>query len=397
MLWQSVKMAWSSILGNKLRSFLTMLGIIIGVLALVVLVSIASGATGQVTEVVASLGTNLLSVNIMDSKERPVKMTEVMGLSDLEYMGEIAPTAIDSMNLSAGGTSERAMVTGTTGGYFIIEGMETQAGRLLNQADINNHVNAVVVNEAVTEDILKTEEPWQAISMELSIRGIPYTVVGVLAEQEEMEGMQMFAMSPYTAYIPYTSLMRLSDSVANVTSFYCSADEDAHLDALEKELSNWLYKRLDEDDEAFSIINMSTIMSAMDRIMSAMTTMLGGIAAISLLVGGIGIMNIMLVSVTERTREIGIRKAIGATEGSILMQFLIEALLLSLLGCLLGILASWGILEVVNHVSSYSFAMEGSVVSAASAFSIMIGMIFGLYPARKAARKKPIDALHYGG
>ena len=142
---------------------------------------------------------------------------------------------------------------------------------------------------------------------------------------------------------------------------------------------------------------MSSIMGAMDRIMSAMTTMLGGIAAISLLVGGIGIMNIMLVSVTERTREIGIRKAIGAGQGSILMQFLIEALLLSLMGCMLGVLLSGFLLYLINAVSGYDFSMRPNVVFLASAFSLVIGMIFGIYPARKAAKKKPIDALHYAG
>ena len=162
-------------------------------------------------------------------------------------------------------------------------------------------------------------------------------------------------------------------------------------------MGQWLLHRFDNDEKAFTIINMSTIMSAMDRITATMAALLGGIAAISLVVGGIGIMNIMLVSVTERTREIGIRKAIGAGQGSILLQFLIEALMLSLMGCALGVAISYTILKVINIVSGHSFAMKPDVVILATVFSLIIGVIFGIYPARKAAKKKPIDALHYGG
>ena len=158
-----------------------------------------------------------------------------------------------------------------------------------------------------------------------------------------------------------------------------------------------MLRRFDNDETAFTIINMSTIMGAMDQIMHTMTVMLGGIAAISLLVGGIGIMNIMLVSVTERTREIGIRKAIGAGQGTILLQFLIEALMLSLMGCALGVASSYGILRLIHAVSGSDFPMSPQIVTVSVVFSLAIGMIFGIYPARKAAKKKPIDALHYAG
>ena len=174
-------------------------------------------------------------------------------------------------------------------------------------------------------------------------------------------------------------------------------ESDEMLDSAQQNLENWLTARFEGDDEAYTVINMSAVADTMDSVMNTMAVMLGGIAAISLLVGGIGIMNIMLVSVTERTREIGIRKAIGATNGSILLQFLIEALMVSLMGCILGIGLSWLIIQIVNAIAGYSYEMNKTVVIVATAFSTLTGLIFGLYPARKAAAKKPIDALHYAG
>ncbi|MBR2529362.1 MAG: ABC transporter permease [Blautia sp.] len=396
MLWQSLKMAWNSVISNKLRSFLTMLGIIIGVLALVVLVSIASGATSEVTDVVSSLGTDLLTVTILDDKERPIRFSELNELKALPHMGEISPSAIDMQSISAYGKSDTCSITGTTGAFFNIEGLKLNCGRYFHAADVDNHVNVAIINEDIASDMLKAEENWQALSQKLDIGGVPFTVIGVL-EKDENDMSTMFSFSPYQAYIPYTCLMRLSDSVASISTFYCNAIDAESLDLLEQEVTNWLYKRLGEDEEAYLVINLSTIMNALDQVMQSMAVMVGGIAAISLLVGGIGIMNIMLVSVTERTREIGIRKAIGADEGSILIQFLIEALMLSLLGCFLGICVSWGLIRAINHISNHNFSMDPSVVLVASVFSICIGLIFGLYPARKAARKKPIDALHFGG
>jgi len=392
---QSVKMAFSSILSNKMRSFLTMLGIIIGVVALVVLVSVVDGATGEVTDVVSSLGTNLLSVTITDDKGRPLRLQELEELRGIEELAELAPNGTGMLTIRCGAEEDTASVTGTTAGYAAIEGLEVDYGRYFNAADTDNHLNVAVVNPATVRDILRNEDIGSAVGSELIIGGIPFQVIGVL--EEEDENVSMFQFTSYSVHVPYTSLMRLSGGSVGVRSFLASAVSDEQLDALENKVGMWMLRRFGDDEKAFSIINMSTIMGAMDQIMNTMTVMLGGIAAISLLVGGIGIMNIMLVSVTERTREIGIRKAIGAGEGTILLQFLIEALMLSLMGCALGVAVSYGMLQAINYFSGHNFGMSPQIVTTSIVFSLVIGMIFGIYPARKAARKKPIDALHYAG
>lgn len=184
-----------------------------------------------------------------------------------------------------------------------------------------------------------------------------------------------------------------------ITSFYVSAASEESLDPAETVVTETLMNRFEQDEDAFTVINQSTIMEAMDSVNSILSLLLGGIAGISLLVGGIGIMNIMLVSVTERTREIGIRKAIGAGRNVIMMQFLIEALMISLMGCAIGILFSWIILQVIAVIGgdTMTFAFSPGVFWIAVAFSIFIGVVFGIYPANKAAKKKPIDALRYNG
>ncbi|MEE8826284.1 MAG: ABC transporter permease [Eubacteriales bacterium] len=392
MVLQSVKMAWASVISNKMRSFLTMLGIIIGVMALVVLVSIADGATNEVTDAISSMGTNLLTVTISDDGGNPVSLSEMDDILALDDVSEAAPVGTDSLTLSSGEESETGSVTGTTADYLDIEGLELSAGRWLNSSDVDSNTRVVIINQDTAYDILGVTFTTDAIDQTIDIAGIPYTVIGVLAEDDSVTS----SASSYEAYIPYTSLERISSTASDVTSFVVAAADDDRLDAAEKSVESWLYDRFGDED-AYDVTNMSEVADTMSSVTNTMALMLGGIAAISLLVGGIGIMNIMLVSVTERTREIGIRKAIGAGAGSILAQFLIESLMLSLMGDALGVACSWIALRIIAMVTGSSYAMDAKVVLAATAFSLVIGVVFGLYPARKAAKKNPIDALHFSG
>ena len=393
----SFKMALRSISSNKLRAALTMLGIIIGVMALVVLVSLVNGATSSVTDAVSGLGTSMLTVSISDDKGMPLDLDTVNGYMEEDGIGLVAPYTSTSVTASGEEASGDVTIYGTTPAFYDVQGMQLAMGRFLKTSDVENHTYVCVINETAANELIGYVD---CVDQAISLNGVEYTIVGVLSDNEDSLTSMMTSGS-LAVYLPYTSLLRLSDSLTSeVTSFYVSAPEDGTMETVEAAMTSILMERFEDDDEAFSISSQSVLEDTMSSITSILTILLGGIAAISLVVGGIGIMNIMLVTVTERTREIGIRKAIGASRGTILSQFLMEAVVLCMLGCALGIFLSWAILQTVTTVVSslnMTFALDGGVVLIAVVFCFVIGVVFGLYPANKAAKMKPIDALHYGG
>ncbi|MEA5002697.1 MAG: ABC transporter permease [Christensenella sp.] len=393
MLLQSIKMAFSAIAASKMRSFLTMLGIIIGVIALVVLVSIVSSATSSITEQVESMGNDMLSVSIMDDKENPIKLSELTALQNEDVIGEVAPSAQINATAKHGYNDETATVYGTNAAYYDIQGLTLGQGRFLKTTDVDNSSYVAVLSNELATNLFGSAD---ALGETVSLNGRNFQVVGVL---EKSDSIMASLMGNSQAYIPFSVATRMSDSGAGITGFYVSASEPDRLNEAEDTVNSIMMNRLKQDEDAFSIMNSSIIADTMGNITGILTLVLGGIAAISLLVGGIGIMNIMLVSVTERTREIGIRKAIGASRGSILSQFLVESLVLSLLGCLIGVALSWVIIEIASVVASayLTFQMSGGVVLIAVVFSVAIGVLFGIYPANKAAKKNPIEALRYEG
>ncbi len=393
-LFLSLKMAMKSIAGNKMRAFLTMLGIIIGVFSLVVLVSLVNGATSTVTDTISGLGTDMLTVTISDDMGAPLSLEDIAAWSDEEGIGYITATGQSSVTAKYGTTSASVTVTGTTASYYQVQELELLLGRFLKTADINSHTHVCVINAYMATELVGYTD---CLGVEISLDGTKYTIVGVL-EDDDSSLSGMLSGSSMEAYIPYTSLLRLSTSVSSdITSFYVSAETT--MEEAEAAITQLLMERF-EDDDAFTVSGTDVMEEAMSSVTSILTILLGGIAAISLVVGGIGIMNIMLVTVTERTREIGIRKAIGATRGEILRQFLIEAIVLCMMGCAIGIALSWITLQIVSTVvssMSMTFRLDGSVVAISVAFCLFIGLVFGLYPANKAAKMQPIDALHFGG
>ena len=394
----SFKMALRSIGSNKMRAILTMLGIIIGVMALVVLVSLVNGATSSVTDTISSLGTDTLTVTVSDDKGKPISIDTLKEWSRTEMdLGLLAPVATDSLTGRANGNSGTVTVYGTNPDYYEIQGLNLSMGRWLKQSDMENNTYACVLNGTAAEKLIGyTDCVGQAITLD----GVQYTVVGVL-QDDDNNLTRAFTSGSMAAYLSYPSLLRLSAAVSDeITSFYVSAPEGGTMEAAETAMTEILMERFDEDEDAFSVSSRNALEDTMSSVTSMLTVMLGGIAAISLVVGGIGIMNIMMVTVTERTREIGIRKAIGASRGVILKQFLMEAVVLCMMGCCLGIFLSWAVLQVVNTVVvslDMTFSLNMTVVFIAVVFCFLIGVVFGLYPANKAAKMKPIDALHYGG
>ena len=395
---RSLIMALRSIGANKMRSALTMLGIIIGVMALVVLVSLVRGATGSITGAVSGLGSSVVSVNIYSTEKKPITLedTEAWAASDpaLRY---IAPYSSDTLAVRRGENFGSATVYGVTGTYRMAQNVKLASGRFISAPDVKNHSFVCVINQTMAENLVGYTD---CVGKKIQINGAEYTIIGVL-EPEEESLTALFTAGQMSAMIPYTSLIRLSSTVSSrISSLYVSPSEGYTLEMIDEKMNDLLLDWYQEDEDAFRVSSQNLLEKKKKKITSVLSILLGGIAAISLIVGGIGIMNIMMVTVTERTREIGIRKAIGASRGTILIQFLMEAVVLCMMGCGLGIFFSWGILRLVSTVVASTglvFTMDASVVIVAVVFCFLIGIIFGLSPANKAAKMKPIDALHYGG
>ena len=391
----SLKMALRSISANKLRAALTMLGIIIGVLALVVLVSLVSGTTNTVTDAVSGLGSSLMTVTLSDDA---VTLDQIDQWADeAEAVGKVSASQEASVTGKHEGNVGSVTVYGVTPDYYDIQGLQLLMGRWLKNVDHVDRNYICIINETAAEELIGYLD---CVGQTLNLNGVEFTVVGIL-EDDEDSLTAMFSSGSMVAYMPYSSLIRLSDSLTHeVSSFYASAETGHTLEQAEEQLERILLEHYEMDEDAFRISSSNILEETMSSITNVLTILLGGIAGISLVVGGIGIMNIMLVTVTERTREIGIRKAIGASRGTILTQFLMEAVVLCMMGCCLGNFLRWAILQVVNTVVAsldLVFTLNGGVVLVAVVFCFVIGLVFGLYPANKAAKMKPIDALHYGG
>ena len=395
MFYQSFKMAVKAIAGNKMRSFLTILGVVIGVVAIVVLVSIGQGANSSVVESIEGMGTNLITANINARRMNPIDLDSLNELAQNEAISYVAPIASVSGTVKAGTTTyDDGVVQGTTPGYESIRNWTVAEGRFLQQPDIDNRsFVAVIGSEAATEMYGTTH----AVGETFSLNGYTLTVVGVL----EAVGSSASGSNDNQILIPFTLAQRLSNQTS-ISSFYVSAASSSQVEQAQAAVESYLEKAFENYNTRsfgtqYSVFNQTEMLSTLSETTNTLTLMLGGIAAISLLVGGIGIMNIMLVSVSERTREIGIRKAIGAARGNILMQFLIESLVVSLMGGLLGLAISVVAVKALAPVLQMTLTIPVNVAWMAIGFSVFIGVVFGMYPANKASKLRPIQALHYEG
>lgn len=383
MFFNTLKLAVRSTLANKMRSFLTMLGIIIGVVSVVMLMSIAESTTSSITDAISSMGSDLLTVMVTDDDVK-LKSDDYMELTQYDAIKGVAPYLAVNGTARSGSEYVSASGIGVTAEYQEIADLALQAGRGIQPTDLEWRTNVAVIGTEIAEELF---ESYDVIGKTFQMSNRIFTVVGLLEES----GTDFTGSLDARVLIPLTTAQRISDS-ASVSTCYVQAASSNDIALAQSLTEAFLYAKTGDED-AYSVLNMSALLDTLDSVMSKVSLMLGGIAAISLLVGGIGIMNIMLVSVAERTREIGIRKAIGARRADIMSQFLIEACTLSILGGLIGLGVSALGLRAFGLIANLNVRLEWSAAVGALLFCVLIGVIFGSYPASKASRMTPIDAL----
>jgi putative ABC transport system permease protein len=383
-----LKVAMASVWSNKMRSFLTMLGIIIGISSVIILVGMGEGTKKQVTEQIEKLGTNLITVSITGNRTEPITDEEIADLTTKPGIKEIAPALSQgSVNIKAGDTAETTTLEASTPNYLTIRKLGITAGRFIAQRDIDNRFKVLVIGPETASNLFGTTD---VVGKTMYVNGIEFTVIGVLQAQ----GTSSTGSSDDRIILPLSTAQRLLKT-ASIRSFYIEAESKDKVSEAMSYLQLFLNKKYNNDTRSFRVMNQTTLLETVNATTESMTAMLSGIAAISLLVGGIGIMNIMLVSVIERTREIGIRKAIGAKRGIILSQFLIEASTISSLGGIIGVLIGYLGSYLGPRYFSTTIVISGDTVLAAFAFSMIVGIVFGIYPASKASKLNPIDALRF--
>lgn len=399
---EALWMAWASLVANKLRTALTMLGIIIGVSAVVALVSVGFGVRAQIQNNLAGLGTNLLIVHPGSPHVpgvRPVANTlKTLKNGDYKILQHMpGVTAISPMSSRAyitvhGHNNWTTAVGGVAPSFLEIRDLKTKEGTFISDNQVLRRERVAVIGTSVQEHLFPKEDP---IGKEIRIDNQPFSVIGVLDKKGSSGGGNT---NDDIIYIPYTTYNERLAGQDYYSAFFILGDSAVDLKRLEQDVTNVL--RINHHvapgaEEDFTIQNMQSVMEKVEETTGMLTSFLGTVAAISLLVGGIGIMNIMLVSVTERTREIGIRKALGATYRIIITQFLIEAVVISLLGGITGIILGMGFSVLISWALSLPLVISLMTICISFAFSVAIGLLFGYYPARKAAKLHPIDALHY--
>lgn len=398
-----IKVALKAIAKNKMRSLLTMLGIIIGVGAVIVMVAIGQGAQATVENQISQLGTNLLIIFPGASRQGMVNMgagsNSRLTLDDVEriqknttMLSGISPLIRSGVQAVGGAGNWSTAVTGVSPDFLQIRQWALQAGEFFTLQDVRSQSKVCVIGKTIVKNLFPNEDP---VGQQLRLRNVPFRIIGVLQEKGQSasgDDQDDIILAPYT-----TVQFRLS-GWRGIRQIICSAQSEELMTQAQEELRQVLREShkipLGEDDD-FTIRNQTDIAEAAEQTTKVMTFLLASIASISLIVGGIGIMNIMLVSVTERTREIGIRMAIGARESDIMIQFLIEAITLSLAGGILGILFGITGTYLVKEFGGWNTSISVTTIVVSFVFSGVIGIFFGFYPASKASSLNPIDALHY--
>ena len=386
---ESLKMSWQNIVHNKMRSFLTILGIVIGVAAIIALITTVQSVITEVNSQFDDLGANTLMVQAQGTALK-------MGLTDKDFedlqavegIAGASPTVSAHLDIAQNGVvKENVSIQGKNELYFARNPDAVKAGRGLNILDVENKNRVCLISETLENDLFDSES---AVGHTLRLGGIAYTIVGVTASSTDMTSMLMGTGDGII--VPYKNAMSLA-GVSHIMAVEMYMEDGADTDAVIDDVEAVLGQAFNYKADSFAVTNMESLLDMMHDMQNMMQTMLAGIASIALLVGGIGIMNMMLVSVTERTTEIGLRKALGAQPKRIQMQFLTEAIFLSLFGGIIGIVVGLLISLLVALAIDVGFAISLSAIALGVGFSVLVGVVFGLAPARKACRLNPIGAL----
>ncbi|MDU3695128.1 MAG: ABC transporter permease, partial [Veillonella parvula] len=382
---ESFLMAWASLVANKLRSLLTMLGIIIGVAAVIALVSIGNGVKQDIEDSISSLGSNLLvvmpgaprtpGVRPSQGSMKSLKISDYEAIAKLEGVKAASPMTNGSYVVIYQNKNWTTSVAGVNSNFQDVNNWTMTSGRFFSDKNVQNRERVAVVGQTVVKNLFADEDP---VGKEIRVKNIPFRVIGVLKSKGNGT---MGNDQDDTVLIPYTTSMERVEGIDYLRMVYVVAKDDEGIDRLQADIENLLRVRHNIKDtnlDDFNIQNMKSIMETVAQTTGTFTLFLGAVAAISLVVGGIGIMNIMLVSVTERTREIGVRKALGATYSVIVTQFLIEAVVISLMGGFIGIAFGIGASKVIGMVSGMSTVVSVPTIIMSFAFSMAIGLIFGI-------------------
>ena len=395
-------MAVNALLANKLRSLLTMLGIIIGVGAVIAMVSIGMGVRTSVADSFASLGSNMLiimpgstnhgGVRGAAGSRKSLKYDDAKAIeSKIKGIDYVSPTVSSSYQVVNGNLNWNTSVEGVTPELMQIRALKVENGSFISASDMNKRSRVAVIGPTVAANLFGAENP---VGQNIRINNQPFKVIGITASKGQSIGQDQDDV----IYIPLTTAQERMLAITHIHSVNIQVSRPEKMDQVQAEIENLLRQRHHiragmEDD--FTVRNMTSLMESFTENTNMITLLLGSIASISLLVGGIGIMNIMMVSVTERTREIGIRKALGATSSNVLMQFMIESMVIGIVGGVIGIASGILLSKAIGAFGGLTTTVDILPVLVSFSFAVGIGLFFGIYPARKAARLDPIDALRY--
>ena len=387
---ESSAMALDNIRSNKVRSFLTLLGIMIGVMAVITLISTVSGVSGTIASSFSDMGVGTLTVTVSGSDLKTgVTPEDLAVISGLESVDGVVPSVSLNGRVSYGkDVQTRVTVSGKNAYYFNLNEEMIVQGRALNFIDDDNSSYVCVISQVMVDQFFLGKDP---VGETLYVSGLPFTIVGRYKEDSGGGIAAIFTGSP-DVMIPYTTAMKVNNS-NEVTSFTVYLKDGADSSAAQEEIENAMDVLFDFEEDCYTVSSMETIEETMNTMTTMLSSLLAGIASIALLVGGIGIMNMMLTTVTERTTEIGLKKALGAVPGQIQIQFLLESFLLSMIGGLLGVIFGLALSYGLCKALGTTFVLNVGAIILGVGFSAAVGIIFGWAPARKASRLNPIDAL----